>query len=181
MNLAYSLGFIAGIATVAVVASIIAIIYKKKYGRKKNDYDERQEALRGKAYKAAFFTLIIYMVANGVISKGLGIIWAEAMTEALIGVFLSVTVFVVICIKDDAYLSMSDKPATYLALFSIIGFVNIGISTFFFVRNESFLTDGILNEKAVNLSAGIVFIILAIAIAAKMLHDRQIEKRDDEI
>jgi cytochrome bd-type quinol oxidase subunit 2 len=180
MNLAYTLGFFAGIASVAVVGSIIAIIYKKKYGRKKNEYDERQKALRGKAYKAAYFTLLAYLVISGLVTKGFGIHWAEGMVEAFLGIFLSVAVFVIICIKNDAYFSLSDRPTTYLALFSIIGFFNIGISTIEFVNHESFVTNGMLNEKTINLFCGIMFIILAITMAAKMLHEKHMMKRDGD-
>lgn len=181
MNMAYTLGFFAGIVSVAIITGLISIIYKKKYGKKKNEYDERQEALRGKAYKTAYFALMCYLIVNGLITKGLEIRWAETLTESLLGIFLSVMVFVIICIKNDAYISLSEKPATYMSLFSVIGFVNIVIGILYYIRHNTFMTDGILNEYAINLFSGVMFLILASAIAVKMFHERQSRKRDDDI
>lgn len=181
MSLAYVLGFATGIGVVAVMGIIINHLYKKKFGRKKNEYDERQEALRGKAYKAAFFTLMGYLAINGIICQGFGIEWAESFTEAFIGICISVIIFAIICIKDDAYFSISEKPGTYLILFAVIGLLNIGICLFNFIKHESFITDGLLNEKAVNLSSGIMFFILDIVLVVKMLDDKISGKREGDI
>lgn len=181
MNLAYALGFLAGIASVAVITSLITILYKKKYGKNKNEYDERQKALRGKAYKTAYFVLMVYLIVNSLITKAFELKWAETITESLLGIFISVLVFAIICIKNDAYVSLSEKPATYLSLFSAVGFVNIGICILYYIRHKSFVTDGMLNEYAINLFSGMMFLILSSAIAVKMFHERQLRKRDGDI
>jgi len=181
MNLAYTLGFVAGIASVAVIIAIISFLYKKKYGRKRKEYDERQEALRGKAYKYAYFTLIAYLLADGVITKGFEIRWAETITESYLGIMISVLVFAIICIKNDAYFSLTEKPGTYLVLFLVLGFVNIGVCVMRYIMHGSLITDGMLNQYAMNLFSGIMFLILAAAMAVKMFNERQLEKRDGDI
>lgn len=181
MNLAYALGFFAGIASVAVILSIISVLYKRKYGKRRYEYDERQEALRGKAYRSAYFTLMVYLAINGIIAKGFEIKWADTMTESMLGIFISVGVFVIQCIKNDAYISLSERPATYLTMFSVIGFLNILICTFYYIRHGSFMTDGMLNEIVLNLFSGIMFLILASAMAIKMFRERQLRKRDGDI
>lgn len=181
MSLAYVLGFVAGIAAVAVILTIISTLYKKKYGKKRYEYDERQELLRGKAYRSAYFVLMAYLAVNGIIVKGFEIKWADTMTESMLGIFISVTVFVIQCIKNDAYISLSEKPGTYLTLFSVIGLLNMLMCTLFYIRHGSFMTDGELNEIVLNLFSGIMFLILASAMAVKMFRERQLRKRDGDI
>ena len=181
MNLFYIAGFAAGVITVAIVITVINLLYKKKHGRKKPEYDERQETLRGRAYKAAYFTLLFYLILNGLVVKGFGLEWAENLTGSFIGLSISIGVFVIKCIKDDAYISLSEKPVTYLVLFSIVGFINLGVSIFRIVGHKSFMTDGLLNDNAINLTCGILFTILAAVMAVKMIKDSRSGNKDGEV
>ncbi len=66
-----SIGFIVGLMISAV---LIVIIFKvsNKDGRVRTEYDERQQAVRGKAYMAAFYTgalaeiLIMCLLMTGI-------------------------------------------------------------------------------------------------------------------
>ena len=59
----YVAGFLVGIASVAVVIAVMAAV-RKKQGRPKAEYDERQLAARGIAYRWAYMTLILSLLAD---------------------------------------------------------------------------------------------------------------------
>lgn len=59
----YLAGILAGIMAVAVVTAILTAV-RKKQGRPKPEYDERQMAARGVAYRWAFLTLMLSLAVN---------------------------------------------------------------------------------------------------------------------
>lgn len=66
----YLAGILAGIMAVAVVTAILTAV-RKKQGRPKPEYDERQMAARGAAYRWAFLTLMLSLAVN----TGVEAIW----------------------------------------------------------------------------------------------------------
>ena len=97
----YTLGFLIGFFAVVIIFLIIAIVLKCK-NNNATEYDERQLIARNAAYKYAFSTLVCYCVLCGILDVA-EIRWAETAIQMFLGMFLSVTVFVVICIFKDAY------------------------------------------------------------------------------
>ena len=54
-------GFVIGLI-VGIILVMVLIKMANKDRRIKTEYDERQEKIRGKAYKYAFYTMIYYQV-----------------------------------------------------------------------------------------------------------------------
>ena len=176
-NMPYVLGFATGLIIVGVVALVIGLILKKKNGLSK--YDERQELIRGRAFKYAYWTLAAYLCFNGLLQVGTGIVWADLMTSSFIGIFLSLTVFVVICIKNDAYFAFNQKPRVYLILFGIIIAVNLACGILNLTDNDvQFVTDGMLNFHILSFLIVIVFLVIFISLAIKTILTKKNAKRD---
>ncbi len=95
----YEMGFICGFITVFVLIAVITALRRKR--GVKIEYDERQLIARNAAYKYSFFTLIIYCILCGMLDV-LSINWAILSVQMFLGIFISVTVCVVICIYKDA-------------------------------------------------------------------------------
>ncbi len=97
---------------------------RKVYGQNM-EYDERQERVRGLAYKRGFFTLICGIVLNGIVKEVLNIDWATPMAETVI--FMSIAIFIVsgTCIFQDAYFAPFAKGKNMIFISVVIGIVNL--------------------------------------------------------
>ena len=93
-KLFYALGMVASFVLVFLVC-LFAHLYRKKKGKPTNNYDERQKAIKGVAYKYSFFTVIAYYIANGLFCKLFGD-WLDTMSMNFVGICLGVVVFPVI-------------------------------------------------------------------------------------
>ncbi len=177
MNDFYVAGFCVGLFLVLFVFLIIRVFNKNKT---KTEYDERQILARNSAYKTSFFTLIGYMALIALLDS-FDFKWAEFDIQIFLGIFLSVGVFVTICIFKDAYFSYNEKSMkSFLSVCLVLGLMNI----LAFVMNvvidgETIFTDGLLNDNSTNLFVGILFIILLImSIIKKMISKRTVEDEE---
>jgi len=173
----FVLGFFTGLIIVFIVALVIGLIIKKKNGPAK--YDERQELIRGRAFKAAFWVLIAYLCLNGLLQVGTGLEWADLMTSSFIGICLSLTVFVVICIMNDAYFAFNQKPKFYMILFGFLIALNLTVGIINLTENDvRFITDGKLNFHVLSFVVVVVFLAVFIALAVKTLLAKKQTERD---
>jgi len=176
VSVSYVLGFVVGLL-ITMGFFIISSLVRKNKG-KPCEYDERQLLARGKAYKAAFFVLIVYLLVEGSFKLVTGIEWADSMTRSFIGICLSVTVFAIICILNDAYLSLKEKPAHCIAVFSLIAFVNLAVVLANYFLKVSFLSEGMLNYHIINFIILIMFAVIMVVFIGKLLHDKKTEKME---
>ena len=114
----YVAGVLVGIGSAAVVIAVMAAV-RKKQGQPKAEYDERQLAARGIAYRWAYMTLIFSLLANTGVEAIWGP-WAKPGVAVWMMIFLSVGVFVVVCVRRDAYFAMAQDPKASLWLFGAV-------------------------------------------------------------
>lgn len=167
-------GVLIGLVLSIVAFVIIAIILKMKNCEQK--YDERQELARGRAYKHGFITLLLYCVVVGLADMYLE--RAYISTAALIGVFLSVTVFVIECIFTDAYFAVGQKPRSWLVLSGFVATLNLCIFTVNFAEGEPLIVNGVLTYYIINLVCGLMFLAIFVAIVMKLMRDRAGERSE---
>lgn len=174
MSIAYVAGFIVGVLCVALVFTIIGIIWRKKHGTKYGTYDERQILARGSAYKTGFFILMTYEVLTGMISLATGWqLFADEFTGSCIGIIIAATAFAVQCIVKDAYCSLSENAKSVTILFLAIAGLNMAVAVWNIKDGESFLTDGRLNFHSLNLLVVVMMFVIAIANLVKMQDDKK--------
>ncbi len=172
-SMAYAWGFITGLAIVTIIALVVALIAKKKF-KQTTKFDERQKLLRSQAYQVAFWVLIGYLCANGLFSLATGMEWADLMTNSFIGICIAMTVFVVICIKNDAYFAINQRPWAYMALFSVLIIVNLAMGLFNVIDEDtSFFTDGMLNYHAMSFVVALMLFVGLIALIARRIHEKR--------
>ena len=176
----YSLGFLIGFVVVIVITLIIAVVLRFR-NNNTTSYDERQLIARNAAYKYAFSTLVCYCVLCGIIDVA-EIRWAETAIQMFLGMFLSVTVFVVICIFKDAYFGIEkgkNNIRTFLFLSVLITIIQVfSFILNVFVNKEPIITNGILNISATNLLCAVAFLIMIIATVIKLVLIRK--EREEE-
>ena len=165
MSLSFAIGFAVGIAIVAIVC----IIFRIK--NKTCEYDERQIAARGFAFKVGFITFVLCQLAVLFIElfteKPLVIVvpgmlsWLEALFALL--------VFVVVAIFKDAYFS-PNKPFTKRWLAIVILFAILSILRGFTADDAWF--------KLINLSVGVFVGVIGLSIFTKYLISKKTEKEE---
>jgi len=165
-------GFLTGIFLTAVVVAVSSYVRRRKRAKSgeiwDDSFDERQQAARGKAFEAAFFTLLFYLLVNAAVIKIAGI-WAQPGVDGVMGIFISIGVFGIICIRSDAFMTLREKPKTYLLLFGLV----VLIQTMASVDSlHTFTTDGLLNWNLLSPVCGVLFLILMASLLLKMRRDR---------
>lgn len=104
---------------------------KKIYGNTM-EYDERQEQVRGAAYKRGFSVLLFGIIINSVVKEVLGVDWATPMTEMAIFMLIAIIVVSGTCIFQDAYFAPFAKGKNVVLVSALVGAINLvaGIKKF---------------------------------------------------
>lgn len=175
MTDAWLLGFFVGLFVVLIVALIVSAV--KFRTKEAPAYDERQLIARNNAYKTSFFTLLAYCGICAVLDL-FDIKWAILYAQMFLGILLSATVFVVICITKDAYVGFNEKNAnTYYILLGITGFTNGAVFFFKLLDGDAFLTDGMLNGNIMQPALCVFFAITIIAhVVWRVRNKREVEE-----
>lgn len=163
----YVLGILAG-ATLSVGLFFLIRALCKKAGD--CEYDERQMAGRGKAFRAGFFT----MLAAGSVSACLdlcGLLPGSAFPWSMGALLLGVAVFAVTAIHYDAYIGFKSNPRRYYIMGAcfIAAMVCNGILN---IRNADpdKIAFGILNFQV-----AAIWVVIVIALLARQARGKEEE------
>ena len=97
-NLMISVIVFAALYTALSIFLICALAKSAPQKEKKQRFDERQIIAQGTAYKAAFWTMLIYYMLYASISGAAGIVWCDHFLGMFLGVIVGATVFALICV-----------------------------------------------------------------------------------
>lgn len=186
-NPEYLLGLICGILCGLVLVRLLAWIIAKFGGKietrcRKDSYDERQLLARGQAYKTAFFTLLFYNLAVSLLDDIFEISIFMSFGGIWIGIALSITVFAVICILKDAYMSLYENTRGIITVFSIVGILNIAVGIRTILERRPLLENGAVSVEWTNLVVGIMFLVILIVFCGKVIYNKKQfdEEAEDE-
>lgn len=168
-SFSFTLGMVTGIFFVFLVC---LIIYKrrKKMG-KTTEYDERQKAIQGKAYKIGFFVTMFSLIANGILCLDTKP-WASVIDMNFTGIALGIFAFATYAIWKDAYVALDGKLSRYTWLFAVVGVLNIAVYVINHTLYES--DDGLIT----NVIAGGLFLALSLVAVVKLIYDRVQSKKE---
>lgn len=169
----YVAGVLVGIGSAAVVIAVMAAV-RKKQGRPKPEYDERQMAARGVAYRWAFLTLMLSLAVNTGVEAIWGP-WAKPGVAVWMLIFLSIGVFIVACVRKDAYFAMAQDPKASLWLFGAVVVLQIP-NIIITLRSGGFVEDGLLTWDALSPASGALFLVLTVCAIVRLRRQRE----DDE-
>lgn len=150
------LGLLAGVG-------LVALLFKKKV--LDMYFDERQERVRGVAYKYGFVALAVSIFAYGILETLLGR-WCDTLVGCTLCVCLAMVVFAVVCIRKDAYLSLYEKPKSVMVTFAVISVVNLLIGLTDGLQGQ-LVADGVLTFHAVNPICGVMLLVVLAVYAAR--------------
>lgn len=160
-------GFITGLV-LAVILVKIAFRFIKKDKNEKFRYDERQKAVRGEAYKYAFFTLAVYNAVYGILDMILDKPWAETMTGVMIGVCLAVLVHISYSIWKGSYFSMNENPGRLIIFLVVIAVMNGAIGLKQGLEGE-LIESGMLTNNCANLVVAVMLVIVLAVMGFKAI------------
>lgn len=158
-------GFALGLISVLFVGIMVKLFVRRRMNPDGREYDERQIAVQGKAYKISYFTLLIALTVGGLLFGFEGKAVCSPFTLVMISMALSLGVFITICIFKDAYFALRPQRKNMLILFLILG----GINLFAGFRR---LGDS-PETAAVSLCAGGLLLYACIIIGIKTLLERK--------
>ena len=168
MSSYFGLGFVIGLALVAIVTLIV-----KKTSKKKCEYDERQIAARGKAFAGAFATFlssecVVFLVE---MFTGEPLVIGVPGILSIIIILLALLVFVEVSIFLDAYFAPNKPmPKAWYVIMTLLGSLLI---VKFFLDNDYWY-------RYMNLACGIFVMIIMVSLLVKKLISRKAEKEEDD-
>lgn len=167
----FSIGIIVGIVIVWLINAISKSMAGKKNGNKTDtsglpmEYDERQILARGKAYKYGFYTMMISILLNGMIVACVQD-WCTILVFVMVCISVSVVVFVGICIFEDAYFRLSDKPKASIVTLIVTGLLNVIGFIDAYKQNTLFDENGKFDN--VNIIGAILLFVLVLMLLIKV-------------
>ncbi len=167
----FATGFAIGFLFVILLVIIVSLNKNKKIG---GEYDERQQIVRCKGYKAGFFTMLILNMIIICLTNDDGCLkYITSDAAVLISVFIALIVFAVYCILNDGYFGVFEKPKSTICLLLLISFINIliGIANY-----KEWFYDGKLSSGIMNFVCGITLFVISLAGVVKLM----LNKREDE-
>ena len=180
MSIAKIAGIVTGIVVAVLLVVLMGVLFRKQggvgFGRAR--YDERQQLARGKAFRAGFFTVLIYEVLYA-FGDLMGLRWTVLFTGVMIGLFLGTAVFGVVAICKDAYLSLNEKPQGWLVLWGII-ILATGACVAALIVHRELVQDGVLTANWLNALCGGLFVVILIAQLLLIARMSRLEMLDDD-
>jgi hypothetical protein len=139
------------------------------------EYDERQVAAKGKAYKYGFYSFLIWF--------GLAVFASEAdvafpvSTSVLmfLGLLFAAAVMVTVSVMNDAYFRMDEKRGTFTGVLCALAVTNILLGVTHITKGDVFVDGKMTFMGSANLLVGIFTAYLLIILLIKYLLDKREE------
>lgn len=176
-SMAWYIGFAVGVVTVAVIYLIVRTVHKRR-GINCGDYDERQQVQRGAAAQRAFVTLLLLLCLNGIVSGALNVHWAAPGVDCFLCMFAAVAVFVVECIRRDAYFTVKQTPRSGILIFAVVTLCQLP-ATVMHAADGDFVRDGQLTLAVINPACMVLFALVLLAVFLKLRQEKQEEAGEE--
>lgn len=173
----FAAGFAVGFSGITLLIYLLICRPMLKKRNSKFLYDERQELMRGKGYKCAFFTLMFYDLVYVMLDIAMEKKFIDAGAATFLGVCIAITVYVSYCIWNESYFGLAANRVQiyYLIIFACIGVLNLYMG----IRNiitGVWIEDGRLTFENANLFCGIMMFVIVIQMLAKRMRDGKEEE-----
>ena len=165
-NVFYTAGVACGLF---VGLMLVAVIYSLKI--KKNtgcEFDERQQLMRGKAFKYGFIAMLVYLFTYGILTDMAGFSFGDNLTPSVIAVLVGVGTFATVCIWKDAYFALQEKAKPFILLDFLLMLINF-INAYSHLRDSSRKT----NAGYLNLATALVLLCILITMGVKTISEKR--------
>lgn len=163
--------FVGGITLGLIIAVIILKICNTNK-KVKTEYDERQEAIRGRSYKWAMYTAWGLMLLLMTLELSEVQIPVERAVVYFTVMIISAVVQITYSIWNDSYFGTNNDFRKYVIAFIIITLINAACAIMVTI-NGRMVVNGVLSFNFVNAECALLFIILGIQLFIKNRLDRK--------
>lgn len=172
-----SFAFVTGLMVAAIL--IVCILkYANKDGRVKTEYDERQTAVRGKAYRYAFYAEIFaQVVIMWILMTGMELP-IEDYALLFIGVILGCMVLCAYCIWHDVYWGMNNDHRRFYIIFIVATILNAFPVVAGALRG-TLIENGKIGMPLLNIAVLVMMAAVFIELFIKSMMDKKAEKTED--
>ena len=157
-----------------VVAVLCVCLFKfaNKDGKVRTEYDERQKAVRGKAYTYAFYTeliaqtLIMFLLMTGVELP------IEDYALIFIGMILGCEVLCAYCVWNDVYWGLNNDKRRFHIIFVAGIFIN-ALDIVIAAVSGTLVQNGKVGMYMLNITVLIMLVLIYIEMLIKSIIDRK--------
>ncbi|MCR5594807.1 MAG: hypothetical protein K6G12_03085 [Lachnospiraceae bacterium] len=174
MNVFLSYGVIVGIL-VGIIIAIVLLKMANTDHKVKTEYDERQEAIRGKAYCYSFYTTVIYEVLMIMLSMAEIELPIEDYILHFGGIFAGCLVLCVYSIWHGVYWGLNNDHRRYMIVIAICIVLNM-IPVIGIFRGNLFSENGKIGMPMLN----VMVLIMLIVVCAELLIKKSMDKKNAE-
>ena len=170
MNIFKSFGVVIGIL-IGLIICVFLFKYANKDHKAKTEYDERQKEIRGRAYRAAFYTAMILEAVMLVLYFGeLPLPFDPYMAHAAV-IFISCTVLACYAVWNGAYWGLNNDRRRYYYTLGVTVILN-AIPVVMTAVNGGLIEDGKLSPAFINLLVLVMLAVIGIVMAVRNYLDR---------
>lgn len=168
-------------AAVGILAGLLICLILFRYINRdksiKTKYDERQEAVRGKAYMYGFWASMIG-AAIVICTDCAGIVIANRFAMDFFIIFVGILVQVTYSIWNDGYYGINTNKKRFYLISLAAGIINLLVVAAQ-VREGTFIVNGVMSDSAVNLMCVILFLFVAAELIMKDAADKKREASEE--
>lgn len=159
---------------VVVIGVFVAlwVFVKKRSGA---DYDERQITARNRAYKTAFFSAMLYMIVCGLLAQN-EVYWAKFFVQMFLGVILTIAVFALSAIRNDALLTVNNGGIYSIVLCFFVAVMDIVSAVKEIIGGKKIIEAGMLTDLAIPFVVAFSFLAVAVALVVKKIMNKRSEE-----
>lgn len=159
---------------IGLLIGAVVIIFANKNHKIKTNYDERQEMIRNKGFKYAFFALfggnlLIFILNVADVELPL-----ESYTVQFTLVALALVVYVTYAIMKDGYFGLNNNVASYQLIFAVLAILFI-VYAVIFIQDKGLVENGKVGISGVWIINAFLMIWISVVIAIKQLKERKDE------
>lgn len=168
-------GRMVGVSVGIMIGLIICLVlfrYMNRDSRVKTQYDEMQEITRGRAYKYAFWAMVICEAVLGILALGEVRIPMEPMVIHFSVLLIGIIVQCSYCIFKDAYIGINTNSRRFIIVMIVAGLINL-LSCAGAIRSHEMVIDGMISTPAINLLCGLMCLMVCVEIWIKNLMDKR--------
>lgn len=173
---ATSLGFVVGLM-IAAIALVFIFKYANKDGKVRTEYDERQKAVRGKAYRYAFYTEVFAQAVIMCLFMSDVQLPIEDYALVFTGILAGCIVLAAYCIWNDVYWGMNNDHRRYHIVFLIATVLN-ALPVIFGVTGGTLFENGKLGMPLLNIIVLFMMAVIYVELLIKKLMDKKSDAED---
>lgn len=152
-----------------IVLLCLGVIYLERKAPSE-EYDERQKAMRGNAYRLSFFVgMIYYLVVTVILIRAVdGEKTVEPYLLLYFGMILQIMVLHTYCLLTHSALPLSEKPVTTIVCYILSGLIQL---LYVFEKLDAFPLPFVGKETSgwIHLTTGILVLFLALMHLIRLL------------